>query len=161
LKILLHGAFAALCLAPLALGVLFSRWASSTPSSGSRDDVENAPDPRERRAWPASVDTVASHVVKRAPFRADRRAVVTPFRVREAAAAPVASPSRPNLVIKGILWGPDPLVLLDGLPDGLPQRLLRVGDTLGGLRVHKISPTSAVIKGMDTTWVLVLQRPGQ
>src|ERR1041385_7938206 len=71
---------------------------------------------------------------------------------------PAAPPSpRPQLLLQGIIWGDEPAIVLDGLPGGTPQHLLYRGDSVAGLRVVRITTSTAVVKGLDTTWVLSLR----
>jgi hypothetical protein len=157
-RLLLRGVVTALCLAPIALVALASR----RDAAASALEVRRPAVPRlppQAATWPTSLDSVASHVVKRAPFRADRHPMLMRFQAQQIVGPSPPGRPRPALVLKGIIWSRDPVILVDGLPDNAPQRLFHVGDTLAGLQVRKISPTTAVIRGFDTTWVLSLQRP--
>jgi hypothetical protein len=157
-KMLLRGMLLAFSLAPLVLAAVVG-WTIPTPDTAgqskrgpsfSRDKVSTRGSARN--------DSLVREIETRAPFRANRRPVATKFRIEPTAGPAQALPLRPVLVLKGILWGPDPVILLDGLPQDLPQRLFRTGDTIMGLRVRKISRLGAVISGQDTTWELFLQK---
>ncbi|HEV8356899.1 MAG TPA: hypothetical protein VGQ17_09070 [Gemmatimonadales bacterium] len=93
----------------------------------------------------------------RAPFRADRRPPQAKFAAGPTAMAAAPPTPRPVLVLQGIIWGDEPAIVLDGLPGGTPQRLLYRGDSAAGLRVVRITTSTAVVKGLDTTWVLSLR----
>jgi len=77
---------------------------------------------------------------------------------KQAAAAPPPAP-RPVLSLSGILFGPRPAAILEGVPGADGARLLHVGDTAVGLRVRAITRTHTIITGFDTTWTLTIREP--
>jgi hypothetical protein len=119
--------------------------------------------PREAdRPDPDSLVAAAHRVSRSDPFRLDRRPADVPF----GATAAVGTPSppapgiaRPKLSLSGTVGGPPWVALLDGVPGREGSVLLRVGDTLGGLKARAVTATTATISGFDTTWKLTLKRP--
>lgn len=95
-------------------------------------------------------------------FRADRRRssvsysgtrTATP-QTRASAAVP-----KPVLAISGIIWGPEPAALVEGVPGSEGSVVLRRGESMGGIRVVRIEGERVVIRGLDTTWTLPLRNP--
>lgn len=66
---------------------------------------------------------------------------------------------RPALVLRGVV-GADPSwrAILDGVPGSEGGVLLAAGDSVGGLRVRRVTADSAIVFGADTTWRLGVQR---
>jgi hypothetical protein len=58
----------------------------------------------------------------------------------------------------GFLGGSPPLAIIEGIPGVEGGRLVRQGDTLGGLRVASIARGRVRIVGPDTTWTLTMAR---
>lgn len=119
----------------------------------------------------ASIDTIseAGRVARRAsvlrhdPFRRSRTPPSIPYnavavgQAPQAAAAPQAP--RPALSLTGIVWGNRPAALVEGIPGQEAARLLRPGDTAGGIRLRTLTRTRALLVGFDTTWALVIREP--
>jgi len=104
----------------------------------------------------------SDRVAKTDPFRLDRRPTDVPFGTQAAASTPPApgpNAAGPNLSLSGIVGGPPWVALLDGIPGHEGSALMRVGDTLGGIKVRAVTATTATISGFDTTWKLTVKRP--
>lgn len=110
----------------------------------------------DRDSLAVLVDRIASND----PFRLDRKpatiAYGAPDTVAARAAAQAAAP-RPPLVLVGIV-GPPWRALVDGIPGHDGSTVLRTGQIVAGLRVGDITPTTATVTGMDTTWHLTVKR---
>lgn len=98
-------------------------------------------------------------IVNRDPFRIGRLPAITaydPVRLAQAVAPPLP---RPALTLVGVVNGADASAVVEGLPGVEGPRVVRVGDSLAGLRIKKIGNNRVVIVGMDTTWVLEVREP--
>jgi hypothetical protein len=98
-------------------------------------------------------------IISRDPFRLGRRPMLPaydPLRLGEQLAPP---PSRPTLILVGVLDGRPPSAVIEGLPAVEGSRVVRVGDVIGAFKVKAIGNGSVVITGMDTTWVLKVREP--
>ena len=105
-----------------------------------------------------AAESVAA-IVSRDPFRIGRRPTLPaydPQRVGEQLATP--SP-KPALILVGVMNGIEPSAVIEGLPGVEGSRVVRVGDVVAGLKVHRIADGRVVIAGMDTTWVLGVREP--
>jgi len=109
---------------------------------------------------PLALGALDTALALRDPFRPARRPAAA---VYDPAPAPVVPPEppppKPALVLTGLLWGPAPTAVLEGVPGTDGPRVLAAGDTLGGLRVRRITAHSVLITGMDTTWLLTVRHP--
>jgi len=124
-----------------------------------------------RAALPVSSDSGsgALRVARRAsvlghdPFRRSRTAPGQSYdaaalnRAQQLAAAP--PPPKPTLLLTGVVWGTRPSALIEGIPGQEGARLLRPGDTAGGIRLRSLTQTRAVLVGFDTVWSLVIREP--
>jgi type II secretory pathway component PulC len=99
----------------------------------------------------------------RAPFRAARVPSRVPFDPAgnvPASAPPASAPTpRPVLVLSGIVWGPDPSAVLEGVPGSEGARVVRRRDRVGGLAVRSIERDRVIISAPDTTWTLHVKEP--
>jgi hypothetical protein len=84
--------------------------------------------------------------------------VYDPLRSASAAAA-VAAPPKPALVLTGIVWGTSPEAVLEGLPGVNGARVFRAGDIVSGLVVKRIEHGRVTVVGLDTVWVLTVRQP--
>ncbi|MGH7526894.1 MAG: hypothetical protein ACREMX_09340 [Gemmatimonadales bacterium] len=66
---------------------------------------------------------------------------------------------KPALAVSGIVWGPEPAALVEGVPGVEGSTVLRRGDSAAGFRVVRIEGERVVIRGMDTTWTLMVRNP--
>lgn len=118
--------------------------------------IATARDPVRR----LSADSLAG-LVARDPFRVTRRPAPTvydPMRVTQQLAL---APPKPVLIVVGVVSGPEPAVVIEGLPGVEGSRVVRVDDVIAGLRIKQIEPDRVVLVGMDTTWVLKVREPGK
>ncbi len=108
------------------------------------------------------IDSLAL-VAERNPFRVNRRPASRAYDPAEARnPVPPAEPAvsiRPALFVSGISWGRPPSALLEGVPAADGPRVVRSGDTLGGLTIRRISQEHVTVSGYDTVWVLSLRQP--
>jgi hypothetical protein len=65
----------------------------------------------------------------------------------------------PVPLLTGILWGPEPSAILEGLPGMEGAALLRTGERLGPIQVRRITRDRVELAGLDTVWVLRVRAP--
>jgi len=93
-------------------------------------------------------------------FRADRAAVEdNPQPPSPVVGSEPPKPPKPALALRGILGGPPWDAVIDGIPGHEAAMVLRAGQLTNGLSVRSVSRDSVVIRGMDTTWRLILRHP--
>lgn len=101
------------------------------------------------------IDTAVREIIAANVFRHERHAAEV---AAQAIARPVAvrpaAPSRPRLVLRGLVGGPPWDAIIEGIPGHEGSYVVRAGDSIGGLRIHSVHRDGAVIRGMDTTWTL-------
>ena len=106
-------------------------------------------------------DTTGDLLVRRDPFRSERRPSATAYDpLRAGLPAPPVVP-RPVLALVGIVWdrAMNSTALLEGLPGADGPRAVRQGEIVRGLRVQTIAPDHVVIVGLDTVWTLRVKEP--
>ncbi len=99
----------------------------------------------------------------RSPFRRDRRSPFLRFDARREHAASDArppAPPKPVLVLRGLVDGADVAAVIEGIPGIEGPTVVRLGDTVGPLRVRRLSPAGLVVTGLDTSWTLRLPSRG-
>ncbi len=118
-------------------------------------------------ALPPRIDSAAlaaaSRMIKsRDPFRLERKPANVAYSswepVQPSAAAPPPKPSRPTLVLAGILGGPPWQALVEGIPGREGGVLLAVGAESNGVRLQAIRGDTAFLAGFDTSWALLPRR---
>lgn len=72
---------------------------------------------------------------------------------------PLPSPTRPAWTLSGVLSGPNPVAILNGLSEADSTRLVQLGDTVEGRVVSRIAPDTIVLTERDSTWTFVLGGP--
>jgi hypothetical protein len=105
-----------------------------------------------------SIDAAARVVAQTDPFRLDRRPAPVRYRPDLEGVVPTPKAVEPALVLEGVVGN---AALLDGAPGHGETAIVHVGDTLGGLRVRRISRDTVLISGADTTWRLTLRQAWQ
>jgi hypothetical protein len=105
-------------------------------------------------------DSLASALVREAPFRWSRRVTVAagiavPGIANAAAVVPASA--KPVLMLAGIVWGLHPLAVLEGVPGAAEPRVVAEGDSAGGLTVVSVGRDRVVVTGFDTLWTLKLK----
>jgi hypothetical protein len=108
--------------------------------------------------------TMAAQVAATDPFRLDRHPSSVPYRPGIEYVAPPAAPPKPALVLKGTVGADQSrgwAAMIDGVPGHDGTAVLRMGDTLGGLRIKRVGRDTVVVTGMDTTWKLTVRRAWQ
>jgi hypothetical protein len=73
------------------------------------------------------------------------------------ASAPAAS-TKPQLVLRGLIGGSALEALVEGIPGVEGAALLRIGDSLAGIRLRAVRRDTAILVGKDTTWKLTVRR---
>jgi hypothetical protein len=139
---------AALNLVPEAVGEALVDTAWAGTGAG-----ESGFDPR--------LDSVIGALVEDAPFRATRepsRRRFEPQQPQDAVA--LQRPPAPALYLAGIVWSSRPVAVVGGIPGTTGPRVMHPGDTLGGVRLHRLTQGGAALTGYDTTWSLTLGRAG-
>lgn len=127
-------------------------WATWRQLTAARPAAERRSQPLQLAAAdtiPDVVEDIGSHNV----FRADRSASAD---TATGAAPPaiVAQPAQPLLSLRGIVGGPPWSAIVDGVPGHQMSVVLRLADTVQGLRVSMIRRDTVVIRARDTTWKL-------
>ena len=111
---------------------------------------------------PDSLGAAAEHVTETDPFRLDRRPASRGYQATsDGVATSAPPPSRPALVLKGIIGTGRPtawIALLDGVPGHGETTVVHDGDTIGGLRVRHVGPDTVVVAARDTSWRLTVRR---
>lgn len=110
---------------------------------------------------PESLAALAARTVDADPFRLARHPAQVAYHPGAVAAAvqPPPPPRHPVLSLAGIVGGPPWTALLNGVPGRQGTAVAHAGDTLGGLRVRRVTHATVTITGMDTTWILRIQQP--
>ena len=101
-------------------------------------------------------------VLERPAFRADRRRAGIAYdgtAAGEPDTPPAPAVPKPALALSGIVWGPEPAAVIEGMPGTEGSTVFRRGDTLAGLKVTRIDSGRVVIRGMDTTGSLTVRNP--
>jgi hypothetical protein len=104
----------------------------------------------------------SDHQLRRSPFRLD--GVLT----GNGNPAPTAGVSEPvvaepatvyPVVLRAIVGGPPWLASLAGLPGEAGERVVRVGDTIGIVRIDEVSQSGVRLSTPDTTWFIEWPEP--
>jgi hypothetical protein len=82
-----------------------------------------------------------------------------PAGIVSASAPPAPSAPKPVLVLSGIVWGPEPTAVLEGIPGVEGARVVRRLDRVGALAVRSIQRDRVIVTGLDTTWTLQVKEP--
>lgn len=107
-----------------------------------------------------SVSKAAEFTSDHDPFRVSHEPASTPYGTTVVTAAP--APSQPAPSLRGIVGASGRLsVILAGIPGRDGNVVLQAGDSVAGYRVRRITLSSTVIAGHDTTWTLQLGIPWQ
>lgn len=113
--------------------------------------------PARVAAYPA--DSLVGVAIARDVFRAGRRPAAIAYEPARALASPEGPVPRPVLALVGMIGGPTPTAVIEGVPGFDGARVLLTGDIVAGLRVRTIGADSVVISGRDTVWVLRMREP--
>ncbi len=120
---------------------------------------DSTPPARAREVGQRMASESIAAIVNRDPFRIGRLPAITaydPVRLAQPVAPP---PPRPVLTLVGLVNGSDASAVVEGLPGVEGSRVVRIGDSIAGLRIKQIRNNRVVIVGMDTTWVLEVREP--
>jgi hypothetical protein len=141
-----------------ALWAAIGSLAASPPRRGS-----SAASAAARSGSTADADSLLADAFRRPMFRPNRRPAAVRF---DPAGAPDGAPAdapppvaRPQLSISGIVWGPEPAAIVEGLPGAEGSMVLRRGERSAGVRLARIERDRVVLTGMDTTWTLRVREP--
>jgi hypothetical protein len=91
-------------------------------------------------------------------FRPDRKAVDITEVASPGVPQPPPKPPKPTLLLRGLLGGPPWDAIVEGVPGHEGAMVLRAGQTTDGLTLKAIRHDTVFIKGLDTTWKLILRR---
>jgi len=122
-------------------------------------------DPVDAGGAPPAAAWAAEPLVGRDPFREDRKPTSPRYRSFDADLEPgegeAREPSvpRPEWTLTGVLWGPQPLVLFDGVDRELSSGVLAQGDTVGPFVVERIAPDTVYIRGPGASWAFTIETP--
>ena len=133
-------------------------WPLANVTVPRRVETASSVAPEQPEMYP---DSVVAKLTSHDPFRVSRRPssiAYDPVRLMQSLAPPAA---KPVLSLIGIVWdrGNDPTALVEGLPGVDGARPMRLGETVGGLRMKSIKVDRVVITGLDTTWTLAVREP--
>lgn len=142
-----------LTLAMLLVGAVRARLTASrlmSPQESGGGDVVPRSD-----AWPTADSLIAA---------ADAAAESDPFGTAAVAVPNVAQtgamppgpmpPPRPPFILLGILGGPPWSAVVSGIPNTMGPVLLRMGDTVGGYSIARVSRDTLVLKNGTATHTL-------
>ena len=113
-----------------------------------------------RRSEDSVAPPALGALVAHDPFRARRAPAPIAYDPATLAGGPLPpAPLKPVLTLTGIAWGEEPEAVIEGFPTTDGPRVVRAGETVGGLKIKRITPDHVVITGMDTTWTLKVREP--
>lgn len=109
-----------------------------------------------------SIASSADRIASRDPFRLSHAPATVPYAPERRGAAPAIQSRpvapRPNLSVRGILGNSNLWrAILVGVPGHSEAVLVNPGDTLGGLRVRRITRDTVFVRGIDTSWALTVR----
>lgn len=135
-------------------------WSGFASISSPLIPVVRSPTRNLQAAALPPVDSIVQVVVSRDAFRITRRPAEASFNpVHTDAALTTGSEPKPLLSVVGIISGSMPTAIIEGFPGTDGPRVVRVGDTIAGLRVRSIEALAVRVSGMDTTWLLKVKEP--
>lgn len=127
---------------------------SRPPAGGRAVTAEPAQDSGASKPWAAL-----------APFRRNRQLPARRFDAVAMAAQTIANEAprapRPQLILRGIVFGATPIALIEGLPGLEGARGLRQGERLGDLLIRSVDRKEVRVTSGDTAWTLVIREPGR
>jgi hypothetical protein len=117
--------------------------------------------PRSAVIGGQSLDSLVRLVSAHAPFRASRKLAIVRFdpQTGRQTAGNQPAAAKPMLMLSGIVWGTEPMAVLQGLPGIEGSKVVRRGDVIAGIRVSRIDHKRVWLSGLDTTWLLGLREP--
>jgi hypothetical protein len=126
---------------------------SHTPASISVASLAIA---QKRSKAPAVYDSAMHEIVEGNVFRRDR----SPAEPMAQSLLPIPKPvlQRPHLELRGLMGGPPWEVLLEGMPGHQSSVLMRVGQSIGGIKLTAVTTGTVVLRGADTVWHLTLRK---
>ena len=142
----------------MVTGVL--RWHAASPRVASDPQPVAALHRRSNVISDSALEEAEGLAVTNDPFRLSNSPPETRFdpssdgSVRAFAPAPV----RPVFALKAIVGGPPWQAVIDGIPGQPAGTVARMGDRYDKLVVRFVTRDSVVIKGPDTSWVLLFGR---
>ncbi len=124
--------------------------------------IVSRPVSAELLAKPYPADSLRAVVVGRDLFRVERRPAAVaydPVRLAQVTTAP--PPTRPALLLSGIVFTPggEAAAVIQGFPGMDGPRVVRRGEIVGGITLKAIAPGEVRLVGFDTTWILRLRQP--
>jgi hypothetical protein len=146
-------------LAALGTGARVMRMPLDRPGA-PRSSPPPVAEPRYGRVVADSILLLAGRA---APFRLRRVQPAVrydPARLPESQSAAPPAP-KPVLLLRGLVWAASPAAVIEGIPGIEGARSVLAGDTLGGLSIRRITATSVIVTGFDTTWTLTVKEDPQ
>ena len=110
----------------------------------------------KRSAAPGVYDTAMHEIVEGNVFRRDRSPAEAMAQPTPSIPKPVIQ--RPHLELRGLMGGPPWEVLLEGMPGHQSSVLMRVGQSIGGIKLTAVNTGAVVLRGADTVWHLTLRK---
>jgi len=109
----------------------------------------------KRSTAPEVYDTAMHEIVEGNVFRRHR----SPAEPMAQPAASIAMPvvQRPHLELRGLM-GPPWEVVLEGMPGHQSSVLMRVGQSIGGIKLTAVKRGTVLLSGPDTVWHLTLRK---
>lgn len=140
--------------------ILASIWAWSQPPSAIYTQANFVPalSGEQSPINTKSVRSAAMELQNRNPFRMERSPTSIRFgsmQVAPAADVVEVHANRPNLALAGIIGGPPWIALVEGIPGQEVGVALMQGEEVNGFRLVRLRGDTAVLSGLDTTWVLL------
>lgn len=133
-------------------------WSRPIPSVHTQIDLVPHGSSELGRIDIQSVRRAAVELRNRNPFRMERRPTSVRFgsaEVAQVAEVVEVHDHRPNLVLSGIIGGPPWIALIEGIPGREIGVALVQGEEVNGIRLERLQGDTAILSGLDTTWVLM------
>jgi hypothetical protein len=100
------------------------------------------------------------------PFRITRKAPAHRYERLDASAAPstraLPPPTQmppPEWRLTGIVWGSAPVAVFEGVEGIEGSALLGEGDSVGAIRVDRLTPDTVILSGQTGSWSFTIQAP--
>jgi hypothetical protein len=140
-----------------------SAWLELRPPPRGDLPSVSAESPSRARIRQQDLDSIVRHLVVRTPFRAARApsgAAYDPDHQQARQDAPPVAP-KPVLTLSGVVWGSEPLAVVDGFPGVEGSKVVRQGEVVGKVKVKRIERERVYLTGLDTAWILPVRAAWQ
>lgn len=91
-------------------------------------------------------------------FRPDRSALDSAVLAISGVPTQPAPTVRPQLISRGLVGGPSPEVIIEGVPGVEGSAVFHVGETRAGITLRAVRRDTAIFVAKDTTWKLTVKR---